>query len=114
MEHFSILLDDIRRQDGACHSATVAPILSKAQSTLEELDQLLQVKFLRNIHSTSRARKRAWARNRSKVYKMQNDLKELRASLIAAMGASSLLVCWCYLSLLMLIALLDLLLYVLK
>lgn len=56
---------------------------------------LIQAKLLKNIHGTSRARKRAWARNKPKVHKLQNELKELRASLTTAMGASSLLVCCC-------------------
>lgn len=95
MEQFSILLEGIRHHEGVCDSAAVGTIHSTAKSTLEKLSQLVQVKLLKNIHGTSRARKRAWARNKSKVYKMQNELKELRASLKAAMGASSLLVCCC-------------------
>ena len=92
VEHFSILLEGIHHQEGVCNSAAVATILSTAKSTLEKLNQLVQVKLVKNMHGTSRARKRAWARNKSKVYKMQNELKELRASLTAAMGASCLLV----------------------
>ncbi|MCJ1429915.1 hypothetical protein MMC29_007830 [Sticta canariensis] len=90
VEHFSILLEGIHRQEGVYNSAAVATILSTVNSTLEKLNQLVQVELVKNMHGTSRARKRAWARNKSKVYKMQNELKELRASLTAAMGASSL------------------------
>lgn len=96
MEHFSILLEGIHRQERVCNSVAVATTLSTAKSTLEKLNQLVQVKLLKNMHGTSRARKRAWARNKSKVYKMQNELKELRASLTAAMGASTLSVYCCY------------------
>ena len=95
MKYFSILLESIYRQEGVSGSAAIATILSTAKSTLEKLNQLVQVKLLKNIHGTFRARKMAWARNKSKVYKWQNELKELRAILTAAMGARSLLVSFC-------------------
>ena len=85
VEHFSFLLEGIHRQEGVRDSAVIATILASAKSTLEKLNQLVQVKLLKIIHGTSRAGKRAWAPNKSKFYKLQNELKKLRASLTAAM-----------------------------
>ena len=57
--------------------------LGRAKSTLEQLDRLT-VKLSNNTNGSSRARKRAWMRHRSKVFRLQADLKEIRANFSAA------------------------------
>jgi hypothetical protein len=90
VEHFTNLVKEINDQHAVSLSSVIKTSLSRAKITLEQLDQLIQVKILKNVNGTSRARRRAWTRNRSKVYKIQNALKEHRVNLLAAISANSL------------------------
>lgn len=74
VKDFAILVDEIKGQHG---DAVTAP--HRAMLTIGRLDQI-----------TARARRRARARNRTNVYRLQDALKENRLSLLAAMGANNL------------------------
>ncbi|KAN0102667.1 hypothetical protein V8E51_010980 [Hyaloscypha variabilis] len=63
--------------------------LSRVQLTIEELHQLIQKKILKNVNGTLRARRRAWARNKSTIYRLRDTLKESRENLLAALTANS-------------------------
>lgn len=71
-------------------SSAVITTLSQAKATLEQLKTLLEAKLLSRVNGSSRIRRRTWARNRSKVYKLQSSLKEHRASLLIAIAANGL------------------------
>lgn len=90
IEDFTSLLDEIDRQRTASISTTISTSLSRAKLTLEQLDQIVKNKLLRNANGGSRARRRAWVRNKSKVCNIQNALKEHRLNLLAAMGTTNL------------------------
>ena len=70
--------------------AGVTSALLGAERTIQRLNQLVQIRLLKKVESTSRVRRRAWARNKSKILKLQDALKEHRAELVAAMTASKL------------------------
>ena len=72
------------------HASSISTILLRAKTTLECLDRLMNIKLSKNVNGSVRARKRAWMRNKSKVYKILADLKEHRADLSAAANASNL------------------------
>ena len=71
-------------------SNVVKTALSRAKLMLDNLDQLMQVKLLKNADGSIRIRRRAWARNKSKVDRAKSQLKEQRMSLVAAISAGSL------------------------
>ncbi|KAL9045865.1 MAG: hypothetical protein Q9214_001166 [Letrouitia sp. 1 TL-2023] len=89
VEQFSTLVKDIDAQQAIRSSAAIAAILAKAKLTLERLGELVQNKLLKNVNGTSRARRRAWARNKSRVYRIQAELKEYRANLTAAVSTNN-------------------------
>ena len=72
------------------YCAGVTSALSGAERTIQRLNQLVQVRLLKKVEGTSRVRRRAWARNKSKILKLQDALKEHRAELVAAMTASKM------------------------
>lgn len=90
LENFTSLVNEIDIQPENSLSTAISTNLSRAKLTLEQLDQLLKAKVSRNANGTPRARRRAWTRNRSKVYKLQDALKEHRLNLLAAMSARNL------------------------
>ena len=90
IEDLTSLLDEIDRQPPASLSTTISTSLLRAKLTLEQLDQIVKIKLLRNTDGGSRARHRAWVRNKSKVCKIQKALKEHRLNLVAAMGVTNL------------------------
>ncbi|KAI4212672.1 MAG: hypothetical protein LQ351_004563 [Letrouitia transgressa] len=87
VEQLSLLVEEIRCQDVASTSAIIATTLLKAKVALEKLNRLIQAKLIKNIHGTSRARRRVWARSKSKVKGIQNELQGHMLDLIAAMSA---------------------------
>ncbi|KAI4159874.1 MAG: hypothetical protein LQ342_006202 [Letrouitia transgressa] len=87
VEQLSLLVEEIRYQDVASTSAVIATTLLKAKLALEKLNRLIQTKLTKNIHGTSRARRGVWARNKSKVKRIQTELQEHRSNLTAVMSA---------------------------
>lgn len=85
-------MKEINDQHAVSLSAVITTSLSRAKLTLEELDRLIRVKLLTNVNGASRARRRAWTRNRSKIYKIQAALKEHRVNLLTALSANSLFI----------------------
>ncbi|KAN0098306.1 hypothetical protein V8E51_013969 [Hyaloscypha variabilis] len=70
--------------------AIVRNALSKAQATVQQLDQFIKAKLLTSIHGgTERARRRAWGRNKSKVQKFRIAILESKENLVAALSANS-------------------------
>lgn len=90
VEQFVTLVEEIRGQCTDSPSTVIATALSRAKHTLDKLNQLVQGKLVKNIHGTSRARRRLWARNKSKIDRIQNELKEHRANLTAALSAKNM------------------------
>ena len=86
-ESFLILVNEIKIQPVDSLSTAICKTLSRARYDLEQVNHILQAKVLRNVDGTSRARRRAWARDKSKIYKIREALKEHRLDLMAAMGA---------------------------
>lgn len=70
--------------------AGVTSALLGAERTMQRLNQLVQIRLLKNVEGTSRVRRRAWARNKSKILGLQDALKEHRAELVAAMTATKM------------------------
>ena len=68
----------------------MATSLLEAKTTLDQLNDILQSKILRIANGTSRARRRAWMRNKSKVSKLCSAIRDHKLNLIAAMDAQSL------------------------
>lgn len=90
IEDFACLVNEIENQPAISLSITISTLLSRAKLSLEQLDQIVKNKILRNANGTPRARRRAWVKNRSKICRIQDALKEHRLNLLAAMGSSSL------------------------
>ena len=88
--NFTSILKEIDDQQALSLSTVITRNLSRAKLTLEQLDQLIRARILKNVNGTSRARRRAWTRNKSKVGKFQDALKDHRMDLLAAISANSL------------------------
>lgn len=71
----------------ASTSANVTITLFGAKHTLEKLNQLIQIKLVKNVHWTSRVRQRVWAQINSKVNKMLIEVQKHVATLTAAISA---------------------------
>jgi hypothetical protein len=90
LEHFTALLNEIGSQNATLSSSVIETSLSQAKITMEQLHQLIQVKILQNVDGTSRARRRAWTRNKSKICSIVDALKEHRQNILTAISANSL------------------------
>ena len=64
-------------------SAGVTSALSGAERTMQRLNQLVQIRLSKKVEGTSRVRRRAWVRNKMKILKLQDALREHRAELRA-------------------------------
>ncbi|KAL8924226.1 MAG: hypothetical protein Q9208_004190 [Pyrenodesmia sp. 3 TL-2023] len=90
VEDFAVLVRDIKDQHASTAPQTITTALFRATQTLRHLHSLMKTKVLREQNITARALRRAWARNRTNIFRLQDVLKENRLSLLAAMSASSL------------------------
>ena len=61
--------------------------LSDARGIVEELYQMITVKLVRQGNGSGRA---AWWRNKSRIVRLHESLKEARANLLAALSADLL------------------------
>ena len=84
------MVREIGNQPAVSLPTIITTALSRAKLMLNKLDQLMQVKLLKGADCSTRTRRRAWARNKSKVNRARSELKEQRTNLIAAVSASSL------------------------
>ena len=65
---------------------------NQTQTTLAILENemtAIQSKILKNVNGSPQTRRRAWARNKSTILKLRDDLKESRDNLIAALSANN-------------------------
>ena len=90
LEHFICLLEEIDGHRRPSDSPAITTALFRAKATIEQLNRLLQEKIVRNAYCSAQARRRAWTRNRSKIYRMKAALKEHRANLVAAISVNTL------------------------
>ena len=67
----------------------VEPALIRVKFTIEQICQIIQVKILKNKNGSWRARKRAWFRNRSRLMRLRDSLRESKNELSIAMSANS-------------------------
>lgn len=67
-----------------------ASTLRRAQSILEEVDELMTVKFNRHLTASSRARRITWIRIRRQVMKLRQGLQETRRALGEALSVDLL------------------------
>ena len=90
LESFQAVVREVDKPYGSEAQGLVQAILAKANVTIEQLHRLIQVKLLRSTKGgTSRARRRAWATNKSKVSRLHVALKEHRENLLVALSANS-------------------------
>ena len=71
-------------------SAGLTSALLGAERTMQRLNQLVQIRLSKKVDGTSRVRRRAWVRNKTKILKLQDALKEHRAEFVASMTASNM------------------------
>ena len=83
-----MILDAIR-DPHAVSLPSVAAVLAKSEASLAELRSLLESKIETQASGRPRARRRAWARYRSEVYRIQRSLKEHRSNLVLALAANN-------------------------
>jgi hypothetical protein len=74
VEQFANVLAGIDDRSST-YPSNVITILGRARKTLEQLKILLETKIIPKINNSSRIRRRAWAKWRSKVYRIQRSLK---------------------------------------
>lgn len=65
-------------------SATIVTTLAKTREILDQLDKLLRSKILSEANGSSRVRRRAWAKHRTKVYDLHRSLADYKESLMIA------------------------------
>jgi hypothetical protein len=64
--------------------------LSRARNIIEELHQVITVKLVRRGDGSGRARRRAWLRNKQKIVRLRDNLKDAREALLGALSADLL------------------------
>lgn len=69
-------------------SPVVATYLTRVKLKLEQLDVLIKTKLLVTRNGTSRARRGIWLRNKAKVARIHEALKQLRMNLLATISAN--------------------------
>ena len=67
------------------YPSNVITILGRARTTLDNLKTLLETRIIAKLKNSSRIRRRAWAKSRSKIYRIQSSLKEDRLNLVLAL-----------------------------
>ncbi|KAI4198272.1 MAG: hypothetical protein LQ346_002812 [Caloplaca aetnensis] len=90
IEDFAALVSDIKEHHAGAASQAIPTALFRATVTLGHLHSIIKTKVIREQNVTVRAVRRTWARNRTNVFRLQDQLKENRLSLIAAMSAHGL------------------------
>lgn len=90
VEDFASLVKDIKDEQTQSVPPAIAAALHRATLTLGQLHNVIRSKVLCEQGSTARARRRAWARNRSNVFGLQDTLKENRLSLLVAISANNM------------------------
>lgn len=90
VEDFGILVRKMTDQQAKIDDQATETALHRATQTLGQLDNIIKNDLLREHNSTIRVGRRAWARNRSMVLRLQDTLKENRLSLLAAMSANNM------------------------
>jgi hypothetical protein len=68
----------------------VGTTLSRGQQIIEQLHQLVTVKLVKHGRGSDRARRRAWVRNKSKVLRLRDSLKEARETIVVALTANTM------------------------
>ncbi|MCJ1265528.1 hypothetical protein MMC22_005408, partial [Lobaria immixta] len=86
VEQFANVLSGIDDRKST-YPSNVITILGRAKTTLEQLKSLVETKIITKVNNSSRVRRRAWAKSRSKVYRIQSSLKEDRLNLVIALTA---------------------------
>ncbi|KAF2799354.1 hypothetical protein K505DRAFT_294860 [Melanomma pulvis-pyrius CBS 109.77] len=89
LEDFIDILGEIRKEHSDSYSIGVTTSLSNAKRDIEKLDQVIKKHILPNA-STSRARRAAWMRYKSKICRLQDSLKEHRQNIVVVVSAKSL------------------------
>ncbi|KAI4162645.1 MAG: hypothetical protein LQ342_003691 [Letrouitia transgressa] len=88
LEQFANVLSGIDDQRST-HAANIITILGKAKITLEQLKGLFETRITSKMNNSSRSRRRSWARNKSKMCRIQSSLKEHRMNLVLALSANN-------------------------
>ena len=86
---FQVLVNTVKENEDY-RTASVISALPGAERTIHRLNQLVQIRLSKKVEGTSRVRRRAWVRNKTKILKLQDALREHRAELVAAMTASNM------------------------
>lgn len=84
------LVTEIKERNASPSSEALAETLFRAKLSLEELKHLLDSKIVKKDSLASQARKRMWLRNRSKIRRLHEALREHRINLLAAISANAL------------------------
>ena len=84
VDHFANALAGIDDRERV-YPSNVITILGRARTTLDNLKTLLETRIMAKLNNSSRTRRRAWAKSRSKIYRIQSSLKEDRLNLVLAL-----------------------------
>jgi hypothetical protein len=72
------------------HQNVLHHALSRAQAVLGELNQMIDLKLIRQGECTGRSRRRAWVRNKRNIIRLRDNLKDARESLLGVLSAEIL------------------------
>ena len=89
LQDFSELVCKVDHLHETKDSTVVESTLSRAKLTIDEISRIIQVKLLKNIEGTQRAKRRAWAQHKSKLFRLGESLKDSRSNLLVAMSANA-------------------------
>jgi len=89
LENFNGMLAEIEKSHNHVLPGPVFTTLERSKLAIEQIRQLVELKLLKTNGSTSRARRRAWARHKSKIHSLRDILRECRENLTIALSASS-------------------------
>ena len=89
LEDFTRLVAEVESHLTVSNSTLVADCLRRARASIDKLDQIVRRKILVTIKGTALTRRRAWMKNKSKICRLQDALKEHRAGLLVATSANA-------------------------
>ena len=88
--HFSNYMKEINDAALDPQSPILAASLCRAETTVKQLDQLIQTKIIKSANGSKQGRRRSWLRNKSRIHKLKDALREHQQDLHAAITSSNL------------------------
>lgn len=84
LRSFCDVVEHIEKTNEVSQRPTLQASLSRAYKIIKDLHGLVTTKLIDSRDGTTRARRRAWLRNKRKIVRLQDKLKDVREALLGA------------------------------